>query len=242
MANNAQAKIITVFNEKGGSGKTTTTCQLAGTLGLRGFDVLVGDLDPQQSSAKWLAQRGGVNFKATLWTGFRYGQNLNTELEKLAPKYEIIILDCAPSVEQPATWQALLVSDLVLIPTKLNPPDLDALPAAKLLAKRAIELSKVDIPVRVVPVATRLHMTDDKTAVDSLMHDLEFPPLAGQGSRKTAPIISLGDRKAFTRSMLLGATAHSLKGSEDSVRELEAMADSVLKLVSLPNHARSTKG
>lgn len=242
MTTKLQAKIITVFNEKGGSGKTTTTCQLAGTLGLRGFDVLVGDLDPQQSSAKWLAQQGGVNFKATLWAGFRYGQNINTELEKLSTKYEIILLDCAPSVEQPATWQALLVSDLVLIPTKLNPPDLDALPAAKLLAKKAIEMSSRNIPVRVVPVATRMHMVDDRTAVDSLKGDSAFPPLGQLGDRKGANIVSLGDRKAYTRSMLVGATAHSLRGSEDSVREIEGMADSILKLLGLPNMATVTKG
>ena len=41
------AHIITVFNQKGGVGKTTTTCQLAGTLGYRGFDLLVADMDPQ---------------------------------------------------------------------------------------------------------------------------------------------------------------------------------------------------
>ncbi|ABE47368.1 ParA family protein [Polaromonas sp. JS666] len=242
MANKQQAKIITVFNEKGGSGKTTTTCQLSGTLGIRGFDVLVGDLDPQESSAKWLAQQGGVNFKATLWSGYRYGENINTELEKLSSKYEIIVLDCAPSVEQPATWQAILVSDLVLIPTKLNPPDLDALPAAKLLAKRAIEISGRNIPVRVVPVSTRMHMIDDRTAVESLRRDSTFPPLAQLGDSKKSNIVSLGDRKAFTRSMLVGATAHSLKGSEDSVREIEGMADSILKLLDMPNEAVVTKG
>jgi chromosome partitioning protein len=30
------AKIVTVFNQKGGCAKTMTTMQLAGTLGLRG--------------------------------------------------------------------------------------------------------------------------------------------------------------------------------------------------------------
>ncbi|MGE5522805.1 MAG: ParA family protein [Rhodospirillaceae bacterium] len=38
---------ITVFNQKGGVGKTTTTLNLAGLLARRGADPLVIDLDPQ---------------------------------------------------------------------------------------------------------------------------------------------------------------------------------------------------
>lgn len=242
MPNNPQAKIITVFNEKGGSGKTTTTCQLAGTLGIRGYDVLVADLDPQESSAKWLAQRGGVNFKATSWTGHRYGENLNAQLETQSTKHEIIVLDCAPSVEQPATWQALLVSDLVIIPTKLNPPDIAALHAAKLLVKKAIEMSGRKIPARVVPVAARMHMTDDRKAVGDLLADTAFPVLTQRGDRKNREVVSLGDRKAYTRSMLIGATAHSLRGSEDSVREIEELVDAILNILGMPDTAAATEG
>jgi hypothetical protein len=62
------AQIITVFNQKGGVGKTTTTCQLAGTLGYRGFDVLVADMDPQETSSSWISNGPeGFQFPATLW-------------------------------------------------------------------------------------------------------------------------------------------------------------------------------
>ena len=229
MAQQRLARIITIFNEKGGSGKTTTACQLAGTLGLRGYDVLVADLDPQQTSAKWLARYEGANFKATIWPGYRYGAKVNMELEKLVTKYDIIVADCAPSIEQPATWAILLVTDLALIPTKLNPPDIDALPAAKNMAKLALEKCERNFPVRVVPNAVRMHMNDDKIAVEQLKTDTRFPPLP----------VTLGDRKAYTRSMLVGATAHSLKGSDESVREIETLADHALKLVGLPSHHKS---
>lgn len=225
------AKIVTIYNEKGGSGKTTTTCQLAGTLGYRGYDVLVADLDPQQTSAKWLAKNEGANFPATIWPGYRYGSKVTAELEKLISKYDIIVVDCAPSVEQPATWGVLLVSDLALIPTKLNAQDMDALPAAKNLAKHVWDTSGRRFPVRVVPCATRMHMVDDKAAVESLQQDTVFPPLP----------VTLGDRKAYTRAMMIGATAHAFKGSEDSVREIEALADQALKLINLPRQLKGTK-
>lgn len=223
-----EASVVTVWNEKGGSGKTTTACHLAGTLGLRGYDVLVADLDPQQTSSRWLAANQDDPFPATIWPGFRYGAQIGTELEKLAGKYDIIIADCAPSIEQPATWATLLVSDLGLIPTKLNPPDLDALPAAKEMAKKAFRAAGRTFPVRVVANAARMHMADDKAAISLLSSDSTFPPLQ----------VTLGDRKAFTRAMLVGGTAHSLRHSDEAVREIEAMTDAVLKLLQLPAKAK----
>ena len=224
MNNSAIAKIVCVFNEKGGAGKTTTTCQLAGTLGERGYDVLVADLDTQQTSSAWMAQNGGVDFKATSWAGFRYGANLTQKIQELSGKYDIIIADCAPSVEQATTWGMLLVSDLALIPTRLSPPDLNALPTAKRLARKATEAAGREIKTRVVANATRMHMRDAKEYFQSLEADKEIPPM------KT----TLSDLKAYERSMLFGSTAHAVQGGEKAVAEIERLTDEVLQLLNLP--------
>jgi chromosome partitioning protein len=223
----AKAKIISVFNEKGGSGKTTTACQLAGTLGIRGYDVLVADLDPQQTSASWLARKGGANFAATIWPGFRYEGGIALELGKLASKYDVIVIDCAPSVKQEGTWAALLVSDMALIPTKLGPSDTDALPAAMKLTKTAWKTLGRQFPVFVVPVAHRKNRQDERTALELLSHDDEFP---------LCPF-SLGDRVPFTRSMVYGATAHALPHSKEAVNEIEGLASFVCEQLSLEKKA-----
>jgi len=229
------AKIISVYNEKGGAGKTTLACQLAGMLGERGYTVLVGDLDPQRTASRWLAVQGGANFMGSLWDGSIYKGQIKGELNKLRQLYDVIVLDCPPSVNTESTSQALLLSDLALIPTKLNATDRDALAAAKLLAKRAkdqLELAGFKLPVRVVPMAARMHLKDHQSAVRQLLADDQFPVLQTPG-KSPQPCV-LTDRQAYSRSMLLGGTVSVVANARDAEAEVNALSDAVLGLLHLP--------
>ena len=222
------AKIVTMFNQKGGAGKTTTTCQVAGTFGHRGYDVLVADLDKQNSESKWVsAGSPEAPFPASLWSGHMYKGNIAMELGKLAEKYDLIFIDCAPAVDQPGTWASLLVSDLAIIPTKLGPADTDALHDAFELAKRARRQAGFDFPVRVLATAYRKARSDERLALERLTVNEAYPEFP---ALKT----SLGDRLAYTRSMLYGATAHSMPKSTDAVAELESVADEIASLLGIP--------
>ncbi|HEZ0498126.1 TPA: AAA family ATPase [Neisseria meningitidis] len=48
-------KVISVLNQKGGSGKTTVATHLARALQLAGNSILLVDSDPQGSSRDWAA-------------------------------------------------------------------------------------------------------------------------------------------------------------------------------------------
>jgi chromosome partitioning protein len=49
--------VLLVANPKGGVGKSTIATNLAGFLAARGYSVMLGDIDRQQSSRHWLALR-----------------------------------------------------------------------------------------------------------------------------------------------------------------------------------------
>ena len=54
-------KIISIANQKGGVGKTTTTLNLGTALSLKGFNVLLIDLDPQANLSSYLGFEGDEN-------------------------------------------------------------------------------------------------------------------------------------------------------------------------------------
>ena len=55
-----------VFNQKGGVGKSTITCNLAAISAFQGLRTLVVDLDPQGNSTRYLLGPGADNVSATI--------------------------------------------------------------------------------------------------------------------------------------------------------------------------------
>jgi len=60
--------VIAVVNRKGGSGKSTLSTHIASYLAMQGLDVMLGDVDRQQSSRLWLSLRAGTAPKIQGWT------------------------------------------------------------------------------------------------------------------------------------------------------------------------------
>jgi len=67
-----------VFNQKGGVGKSTITCNLAAISAHQGMRTLVVDLDPQGNSTQYLLGQSGDEFDTTLADFF--DQTLNFKL------------------------------------------------------------------------------------------------------------------------------------------------------------------
>ncbi len=126
--------VITLAQQKGGSGKTTIAANLAVAFARDGQSVALLDSDPQGSLGRWYMARrergeAGMEFSTASAWGVAY------ECEKLRSAYDWIIVDTPPKVDADLR-PALRESDLVLVPVSMSQVDLWATESVLDLARR----------------------------------------------------------------------------------------------------------
>jgi len=149
-------RTIAVVNEKGGTGKTTTTVNLSAALGEMGKKVLLVDLDGQAAASRWLGVEGDPRFADALWAGTGlqpieevlpnvalapgHGKldvvahdlrpTQGGQLRKLLSEldgFDYVLIDCPPSLGNRLIGNALLASDCALVPVETSVLPLDGL-------------------------------------------------------------------------------------------------------------------
>lgn len=220
------AKVITVFNQKGGCGKTTVTIQLSGALALRGYKTLIVDMDDQSTATRWASQASDdAPFPAALTNLAAMGGKMHREVKNQIDLYDFIIIDCPPAVQSPAPSSAMLISDLAIIPIVPSPADMWAAVAAKQLAMTA-QVTNEDLIVVVLPNMVQKNTTLARDTLDVLEDDKQIPLM------KTR----IGSRAAFRECQLMGATVHNVPKAQVAIEEIEALTDEVLALLSTSHH------
>lgn len=102
----AKTRILTVANQKGGVGKTTTTVNIAAGLAAAGLQVLVVDIDPQGNASTAL----GVDHRAEVDSIYDVLINDVPLAEVVAPCPDLDNLICAPATIHLAGAEIELVS------------------------------------------------------------------------------------------------------------------------------------
>lgn len=82
-------RVISVMNQKGGCGKTTTAVNLAGALRLRDHKVLVVDLDPQAHATMGLNGRLGTPIARTIHESLMRRGSLEPVLVEVQPGFDL---------------------------------------------------------------------------------------------------------------------------------------------------------
>jgi|TARA_B100000482_G_scaffold180797_1_gene153547 chromosome partitioning protein len=206
------SKVITISQQKGGTGKTTLAVHLAlAFIKYHNLKVAIIDTDPQGSLGKWFMIRTekkvsseNLTFKtASLW-GAQY------ESKTLKNDNDIVIIDTPPKIESDAR-PSIEAADLVLIPMAASHVDFWATGAIVDIAKKANK--KILVQINRSSQRSKL-IEKTKDFIKSL--DLS--------STKTI----IGNRQIYTSSMGEGKTAVEKQKKGNAVEEIKDLSDQIL--------------
>lgn len=118
-------RTFSLISQKGGAGKSTLARQLAVMAGDDGPSLLI-DRDPQATTSKWWTRRQALDPACPVPDLLDCeGQNLSSVVAALKRKSGTLFIDTRPAVGEPEA-EAARVADLVIVPVRPSPDDLEA--------------------------------------------------------------------------------------------------------------------
>ena len=195
-------KTVAIISRKGGSGKTTVTVHLAVAFVQAGRNTAIVDLDPQASATNWKDRRA-AELPAVISA---HASRLRHEMKRVEESGgEVVLIDTAPHADS-AALEAAKAADLVLIPCRPAILDLEA------LANTLQLVCTTAAPVMVILNAVAATGTEAAEAAEAIAGlDAEVCP------------VSLGNRVAFSRSLISGRTAQEIEPEGKAAREIERL-------------------
>jgi len=206
------SKVITIAQQKGGTGKTTLAVHLAmAFIKYHGLKVAIIDTDPQGSLGKWFMIRSenkvsneNLTFKtASLW-GAQY------ESKTLKNDHDIVIIDTPPKIEADAR-PSIEAADLVLIPMAASHVDFWATGAIAEIAKQAKK-----------KILVQINRSNQRSKLINKTKD--FIKSLNLSSTK----IIIGNRQIYTSSMGEGKTAVEKQKKGNAVEEIKNLSEQIL--------------
>ena len=206
------SKVITISQQKGGTGKTTLAVHLAlAFIKYHNLKVAIIDTDPQGSLGKWFMIReekkisnDNLTFKtASLW-GAQY------ESKTLKKDHDVVIIDTPPKIESDAR-PSIESADLVLIPMAASHVDFWATGAIVEIAKKANK-----------KILIQINRSNQRSKLISKTND--FIKSLNLSATKTI----IGNRQIFASSMGEGKTAVEKQKKSNAVEEIKNLSEQIL--------------
>ena len=206
------SKVITIAQQKGGTGKTTLAVHLAlAFIKYHNLKLAIIDTDPQGSLGKWFMIReekklsnSNLTFKtASLW-GAQY------ESKALKNDHDIVIIDTPPKIESDAR-PSIEAADLVLIPMTASHVDFWATGAIVDIAKKANK-----------KILIQINRANQRSKLITKTND--FIKSLSLSSTKTI----IGNRQIYAASMGEGKTAVEKQKKGKAVEEIKKLSEQIL--------------
>jgi len=195
-------KAFLVANPKGGSGKSTLATNLAGYFASQRHDVMLGDIDRQQSSREWLAMRPFALPSIDTW-------EIGADNVSRPPKgTSHVVLDTPAGLHGKLLEKVLKLSTRVIVP--VQPSMFDMLATrhflTELLSEKAVRKGKADVAVIGMRVDARTRAAGE---LERFFATFELPVLT-----------YLRDTQTYVQATAAGMTLFDLPPSR-AERDLE---------------------
>jgi len=195
-------KAFLVANPKGGSGKSTLATNLAGYFASKRHDVMLGDIDRQQSSREWLAIRPFSLPSIDTW-------DIGADNVSRPPKGTThVVLDTPAGLHGKMLEKVLKLSTRVIVP--VQPSMFDMLATrhflTELLSEKAVRKGKADVAVIGMRVDARTRAAGE---LERFFATFDLPVLA-----------YLRDTQTYVQATAAGMTIFDLPPSR-AERDLE---------------------
>ncbi len=202
-------KAFLVANPKGGSGKSTLATNLAGYFAQRGRDVMLGDIDRQQSSREWLKLRPFELPTIDTW-------DIGPDNILRPPKgTSHVVLDTPAGLHGKLLDKVLKLSSRLIVP--VQPSLFDMLATRQfleaLLEEKAVRKGKADVAVIGMRVDARTRAAGE---LERFFATFDLPVLA-----------YLRDTQVYVQATAAGMTLFDLPPSraERDVEQWQAIID-----------------
>ncbi|WP_250493025.1 ParA family partition ATPase [Caballeronia sp. GAWG1-1] len=218
------AEIIAITQQKGGVGKSTIAMHLGAAFHEKKKRVLVVDADGQNTLIHWSSaasdEANGIPFPVVNLS--EAGGQIHREIRKFVNDYDIIVVDCPPSITEKVSGVVLLAASVAVIPTSSSPADYWSSVGLVKLVQQAQVMNE---DLRAVFL---LNKTEEKRMLTRelkvALEELGFPLLKTQ----------IPTRECYKQAMALGQTVLQMsdRGSRLAAAEIRACADEILGMLS----------
>lgn len=216
--------VIAILNSKGGTGKTTLTTNLAGSLHRQGFSVLVVDSDPQGTARDWHnAQPEDADLPAVVGID---RPTLHKDVPRIAKPYDFVLIDGAAKLEDMSA-SALKAADVVLIPVQPSGYDLWAVSDLVSLIHARQEVTEGK-PLAAFIVSRQIQGTHLAQEINDAVEAFELPVFEARTTQ----------RVAYTEAGQSGLTVLDLEPDGKAAKEIDAITRELLGKL---NYEQNTK-